>query len=154
MHRTNIDLHLHSPHSPRWITSVSKRTSPSQKNTKKKTEKTKWRMNSFTNDLRATLPENSIITTPKETIIPEDLCAIILSRLPIKSIISFKLVCKNWNHSSNLRSFATYTFLISKSHILLHGRSCVEVARQKLCLITDLAVGILHVLSVLSSHLS
>ncbi|KAG2307410.1 hypothetical protein Bca52824_027158 [Brassica carinata] len=53
-------------------------------------------MNSFTNYLRATLPENSIITNPKETIIPEDLCAIILSRLPIKSIISFKLVCKNW----------------------------------------------------------
>ncbi|KAJ0234505.1 F-box domain-containing protein [Hirschfeldia incana] len=29
--------------------------------------------------------------------LPDDLCAIILSRLPIKVITSFKLVCKRWN---------------------------------------------------------
>nr|VDC91964.1 unnamed protein product [Brassica rapa] len=83
----------------------------------------------------------------------EDLYAIILAKLPLTSIITFKRVCKQWKSLVESPFAAIFICLCTKTRIILLGRSCVEVARQKPWLTTDPITGVLPVLSVLTSRL-
>ncbi|KAH0871034.1 LOW QUALITY PROTEIN: hypothetical protein HID58_078056 [Brassica napus] len=53
----------------------------------------------------------------------DDICALVLAKLPIKIFTVFKLVCKQWK-SISLRFSVTFSCLCTKTRPLLHGPSC------------------------------